>query len=231
MPRLRRLRVALDRAAAAAVDVRIEVSLPLERAHLPPRRGLANRHHDRVGADAARPARRRLLVRVPLHLRARVARAANGALHRQDVGGISQSAAQLFLDLLQPRPVSARHLNEVPRLVDAGTHAVRRRCRQLAVANEEVDGLERPGSGVSRLSSMSKSLKNPRAMLLPAVRSLAPCASSSWRATTKRNLVKARLAETPQPLPVSLPMATPCPQPFWPILCTGYRIDERRLYG
>src|SRR5688500_9560490 len=94
--------------------------MPLERTLLPPLLGLANGNDDRVLTDAARTPRRRAAIRIAHHLGARVARIASGAFERDDLRAVAHAAAELFIDLLQARPVLAGDLHGVARRVDVG---------------------------------------------------------------------------------------------------------------
>src|SRR4051812_30184588 len=105
------------------IDMRIEIRVPFERALLPPLWRLANRHDDRVLGEAARSPLRRALVRVIHHLRARVTRIAKRAFERDDLRRLTDTAAQLLVDLLETRPVLARDLHHVARFVEAGALA------------------------------------------------------------------------------------------------------------
>src|SRR5262245_49506905 len=126
---------------ARLIDVRIEIRVTLERALLPPPGCLADRQDDRVPAETSGTPRRRALVRVLHHLGARVARIAEGPVKREDLRGIADAAAKLFVDLLQAGPILARHLDQVTRFLDAGLLG-RFPTRPVAISNIELDGLE-----------------------------------------------------------------------------------------
>src|SRR5207245_2130788 len=114
-----------------------EIRVALERRLLPPFAALRNRQHDRIAGDAAGLSRRRALVREVVQVGTGVARRPLGAVNRDDVADIAEPPPQLDLELLEPRPVLARHLRDIARRGDAGVGVA------FSFGNEELNGLVR----------------------------------------------------------------------------------------